>query len=620
MKEKPFEYSNEQVLAGLTEKGTGRAFLITGKDRSWQKEELERICSRVSQREKEAFWTIIDAGKSRSVKDWCAQFARNLRTTSGTKPELLAKFALEVGKSSQGTGISKEDTRTEVKPDGLVKALTSEFAKLVQGSPKILLCIRGLDQLSSEILNWMSNDLNKVLRKTPVFSNTRFLFTSEECEDIFKSFFDQFGFEKVRYFKFVPDEDLKPQVDINPSVNTTHSENYDSNESKRLINKKLSSKLGDNFMLEEDSISKYNSYLDSLSSEEKAHLFLASYPSKISRYSLEHFTDARTAALCYNWLKRQKSLTTEDNEGALILVTELRQFLQFTHSETDPSLSSKWGEISSVLNIFFNTFPFQADHFVAINLQIFAYYTDHLLKSLFNVDELNDIKTFMSRNESLIHEHDTGFSLTDDAKLIIRRYMEISEKKPIDGLSDRVEELWTHDNIAFGKKHSRMDEEKQNLTDDIKNALSQVSQLKELKDTLLENFRNPKRLRPKKSYSFTTSRSLLLIGLGTVAASLLSENIGSYHAACGLALTFLGFFWPNVELKTETAGGVGANSSLAIETQQRSLSHRITSLCNRVEVMNKNLNDVEISLKKLGDVPPLPYLESIEEEKSNTEA
>ena len=50
MKEKPFEYSNEQVLAGLTEKGTGRAFLITGKDRSWQKEELERICSRVSQR------------------------------------------------------------------------------------------------------------------------------------------------------------------------------------------------------------------------------------------------------------------------------------------------------------------------------------------------------------------------------------------------------------------------------------------------------------------------------------------------------------------------------------------------------------------------------------------
>ena len=40
MKEKPFEYSNEQVLAGLTEKGTGRAFLITGKDRSWQKEEL----------------------------------------------------------------------------------------------------------------------------------------------------------------------------------------------------------------------------------------------------------------------------------------------------------------------------------------------------------------------------------------------------------------------------------------------------------------------------------------------------------------------------------------------------------------------------------------------------
>ena len=117
--------------------------------------------------------------------------------------------------------------------------------------------------------------------------------------------------------------------------------------------------------------------------------------------------------------------------------------------------------------------------------------------------------------------------------------------------------------------------------------------------------------------TFSSSRALIVIGVGTIAASLLSENIGSYHAACGLALTLLGFFWPNVEFKAAEAVLNGANSSLAIETQQRSLNHRITSLCNRVEVMKRNLDDVDKQLDKLGDSPPTTYLEQIADQEDS---
>ena len=100
-----------------------------------------------------------------------------------------------------------------------------------------------------------------------------------------------------------------------------------------------------------------------------------------------------------------------------------------------------------------------------------------------------------------------------------------------------------------------------------------------------------------------------------MGTSLLSESIGSYHAACGLALSLFGFFWPNVETKRPAfAGGNPDNSKLAIETQERSLNHRSRSLSNRVQVMKGNLDAIEKQLVKLGDSPPLPYLDSEQSE------
>jgi hypothetical protein len=253
------------------------------------------------------------------------------------------------------------------------------------------------------------------------------------------------------------------------------------------------------------------------------------------------------------------------------------------------------------------------DHKIAINLQAFSLFNQKLLNQLFNNDEQSEIEVFTKRNEASILQDGKNFVLSDDAKLVTRRYMEISERVPLPGLLDRVREIWLEDQELFSKKKSKLDEEKKNLNLEIEDTLQQIVKLKELKDKLLDEFKSPKRFKREKEYSFSTSKALIFLGLTTCGASVMFESLGTYHAACGLAVTLFGFFWPNVELKKATATDDGPRSNLAIETQQRSLKHRIAGLGNRTGVMKSNLDEIEKQMENLGELPPQPYLELAEE-------
>jgi hypothetical protein len=616
MSEEFLNYSREETLSGLIGNGTGRAYLIHGTKFSDQRKELEFLCNEVCQKENSAFWSIIDSSKVNSAHDWCSQFARNLRTRSGASPANLAQFALQTGKNGKlYLEPNQELIDRPSQLENLAFSLTSQFDQLAQGKCKLLLCIHGLDSMDEDTRTWMATSLNQSMRKLPAFQNTRFLFTTTQKEEDLKSFFNLFGFEKVRRLDASPSHEPMALHTNFAEEESIHESVPEGTTPKRLINEKLSGNLRGVGM--DKSSEKIKKYFESLTEEIKQFLFLASYPTRISRYTLEHLTDSRNAALCYNWLKREKSLISTHNSGDLQLRPEIRECALNMHKESDPQTSVTWAEVSSVLNLFLEKFPVQSHHPIAINLQIFANFTQNLLRSLFSTDELSDIDDFVRFNSDLILENETGFCMSDDAKLITRRYMEVSGKLPLSGLENRVLELWQDDLSKYASKKSNMDTEKNNITDDIEKALLQVTQLKDLKNNLMENFKNPGRLKPEKMLTFSSSRALIVIGVGTIAASLLSENIGSYHAACGLALTLLGFFWPNVEFKPAEAVLNGANSSLAIETQQRSLNHRITSLCNRVEVMKRNLDDVDKQLDKLGDSPPTTYLEQIADQEDS---
>ena len=165
------------------------------------------------------------------------------------------------------------------------------------------------------------------------------------------------------------------------------------------------------------------------------------------------------------------------------------------------------------------------------------------------------------------------------------------------------------DSEKSSSKRTRLENEKKNLVKDVAEAIEEVSSLNNFKEKLAEELKRPGSLRPERILSFSSSVLLIVIGLGTVGLSLLSESLGSYHAACGLGLTLFGFFWPTIELKRATETATIASSPLTLDAQQHSLENRISNLNNRLKVMQGNLEVVEGQISKLGDNQEEPYVE-----------
>ena len=129
-------------------------------------------------------------------------------------------------------------------------------------------------------------------------------------------------------------------------------------------------------------------HLSSFSEEEKKYLFLVSYPYRISRYSLEHFTNSREAALAFNWLSRQKSLYHKHPSGDLILLEDLRIASRTFHANANSEVAENWGSLSTVLDSFHEKFPIDSLHWIPINLQLLESFTTRILRNLFTEDQL----------------------------------------------------------------------------------------------------------------------------------------------------------------------------------------------------------------------------------------
>ena len=631
MMKEEFKFTEVNDLKpGLSKSGKIRSAMLLGPRNGMVSDYVTKLGNSILQDNPDAFWVCIDSSKSETPYDWCSQFARNLRTNTGVSLKELAKFALNTGKSLSPF---KPVGDLEGSPQDVEKMpgeLISHFEQLINQSPvkndtpHLILAINNLGDYSDEMLAWLSGSFNSGIRKSKAFKGCRFIFTSEQVSERENTFFDSFGFEKVHVVEIEANNPKKGQTSTKLVENNSNiivnapsgsSHHQGSISPKPLKKNALPCKLIGLGNIDRMDLKDAEKLLSPFNEEEKGHLFLASYPTRISRYSLEHFESYRKAALCFNWLKRASQLRNVDESGDLLLKEELRVAARTLHTNQFPEISDKWTTLASVFDTFHQYFPADKFHWIPINLQLLESFDKRILRHIFvDEDELSDVLKFIKLHEDQIVEKGTRETLSDETKLIIRRYMELSGKSFIPGLNDRIQTLWLKDLENYKIQKAKMLEEKESITSEIKGTLEQVANLEELKDNLTDNFRNPNRNKSEKIYSFSTSRALILIGLGTVGISLFADSVGSYHAACGLALTLFGYFWPNVEVKRTALVADGPRSNLAIETQHRSLNHRVGSLSNRVQIMKGNLDSVDKHLTKLGEAPPPPYLETDSEE------
>lgn len=583
----------QETIKALSPEGKQRLLVLIGEDHNKNHHVIKYLGDSITEVYPNSFSILVDAEKIETPQDWCSQFARNLRTNSDLKESDVFNFALNIGRTlgSVKTLDKQTNNDTDEGNKNIAESLVEHFDQLLEkrgerkNTPHIILGLSGLDKTTEPLRQWLVNHLNQALRKSANFKKSRFLFSIKKQDDLIDAFLNEFGFEKVHYKNIYSEpKNILPNSD-----------------SSQLLNKDMS-------------ISPETDLLDNFSDAELEYLKLCAYPNRISKYSLGHFVSNRNAALAYNWLSRQKSICSVHESGDLVLNDPLKQSLRSLHAEQNVEQAEQWNIHASVVDAFYSLFPNDSTHWIPLNLQLLHSFDHTIIKNLFSDDQATEVIDFIDSHPHSLTETNDKLSLTDEAKVVTRRFMEVSGLTIIPGLEVSIRELWLKDLKNYNYRKSKLDEERGNISTEIEETLKQVSSIKNAKDELVENFRNPKKNKPQKVYSFTTSRLLIVIGFATVGASLLSENIGSYHAACGLALSLFGFFWPNVETKRPAFATGGPTSNLAIETQQRSLNHRISSLSNRVQVMKGNLNAVEKQLEKLGVTPPLAYLDSEQSE------
>ena len=620
----PSTFDQRTILSGMTGSGKFRAVFVTGPSNQNKSKKLAELGTAIVRKEPSSFCVLLDSRKTQTPYEWCSQFARTLRTMNGAEPMALAKFAMAVGRSlipfKPGGAESSPESEANEK---VVSKLVEHFEQLTEhlpkgaNSPKLIIVMDKFESMNNEMLSWLSTTLNQAFRQSSSFTASRFIFSANQKSPDISEFFSKFGFDKVHEFIFgglsnpADSRSLEKSADKEKSLDDESDLVAGSDESRKKL--KVS---GSNPKISNMGETKSGQLLDhakdffsNFSDAQKKHLILASYARRISRYNLEFFSTSREAALSYNWLKRQSEICERLECGNFTLKQDIAQFARAIHAIEKPEESEKWSTLSSVLEAFYAQFPDETTHWVPINLQTLNWFNDSLLKKLFVEDQYITIQNFITSHENVVSEDGSRLAMTEESKLLTRRVIDLSHLEPYQGLVGKAREQWLLDSEKSSTKSARLMNEKKNLISDIEGGTREVSNLHTMKEQLEDNFKKPSNLKPERILSFSSSLLLIVIGLGVVGLSLLSDSLGSYHAACGLGLTLFGFFWPTVELKRATELAEISNSPLTIDAQQRSLDNRISNLNNRLKLLNTNLCDIEAQLTKLEEKGIEPYVD-----------
>ena len=611
------------LTRSLSSEGSLRAALVVGEEGMGKSALIEKTQQELLARKKVQLCLSHKGSTFSNALNFSASLARSARGSDDLVQSALNDFARKWGsmvisfeRSLNEEGNTDEWNLKLAKSliENLEKSLTNGNASITEITP--VLIFDDVDQYPSSGVDWLTGPFNQAIRSSKLFKRCRFLFSSERINQNLKDLFDRFGFERVQEFPLAP---LGPaQCERFASLHAFKSmagaelKEISGGNPLKLLNifKKSTTlpKVKSTVMSEQ----KKNSlpHFSDFTEEEYQHLLFASYFKRVNRYNLEFLCSPRDAAFSYNWLKRQKSISNQEPDGSLIIDQEIRDQIQEFHRQDDPEESERLNVIATIVDTFNGIFPDSELHWIPVNLQALDSFTKDLCRNLFPEEEIPMVFAFIENHEDQIIFTGKQMSLGPDAKLITQRFMEVGGGNPKDGFLENAAKQWELDSKAATDKRRRMEVEHTNLSEEAIDIANQVEELVLLKEKILDDFRKPakSRSKTKRAFTFGSNKILLLVGLGTIAASLVSESFGSYYAAIGIAFTLGGFFWPSIEEHKTAVAAAGAGPRLAIETQHRSLDHRINGLASRSTSIKENLNTISLELENLGQGLDAPYV------------
>ena len=600
---------------GLGRSGSLRCAFINGDQGIGKTTLLENLCSHLIAKGNH----LMISANGRDCKnsdELLTHFIRNLLSSEHLDiGKALNQFARKITINLKSPEVQANTGDPSSPSDYFINKLTKllDDSSLSNQQVTPILIIEDLDSLEGDQLNWLSGEFNQALRKSVRFKNCRFVFSSTKKITHCRKFFNDFGFERpvdlklhglslleteelIQFHEFgkVSAEDLLEISKGNPALALKYLQNgfIMNNNGKDM----------------EVTTKDTEFDLSKLSEKELEFLIYASYPAKINRYNLEHFCTPKLAAFTYNWLKRTPSVCQELPHGDIELNNSIKQQMRAFHLEQEPGKAEEMATLASVLDLFYEKFPDTESHWIPVNMTAFNSFSKNLCRKVFVEFEYEQIFHFLKIHEDAFEQRDKLYSLNDETRQLVTRYMELSGMETQGGLHELIEKAWEEDQVAFQQRKATIETEKANLDNEFAEIKSQVSHFQGLKQNIEDGGKNPQQNKSRRIVTFNMSTALVVFGLIIVGACLLSDMLGAYHAACGLAVTIFGFFWPNVEVRKINPDGAISTSNLAVETQQRSLDHRINGLLSRANSIAINLENLGKEQAGLEEGSAEPYL------------
>ena len=611
------------LSSSLSSNGHLRAGLIKGAHGMGKTALLEAVEQSLLEREESHLLLSPKVDDSLDPVTFCTSLVRTARSSRGNTSLGLHKFARTWGSRVIELAKNKISAKEETSADA-DGGLAETWVKILEESmhedgvqPKNItpvIIIDDLQQYPDRTIDWLTSSFNQAIRNSDLFKKARFLFSSETHDDRTQGIFDRFGFDKVQVFTLSP---LSPahceklaelnEYRVMGGQELRQISNGNPLKLLNIFNKSTSLSKPKSKVMSEPK-KKVLPHFSDFSEEEFNHLLFASYLHRINRYNLEFLCSPRDAAFCYNWLKRQKKIARKEPNGDLTLDPEIRAQIQEFHRQDKPEEAERLNVIATILDGFSSLFPNQQTHWVAVNLQSLDSFTKDLCGKLFDQTELPEVLAFIENHEGEFNISGNQYSLNSDAKLLTQRFIEIGGGVCKEGLVEKARIQWDIDQKEAAEKRKLAEQEQLNLAEEALDIETQIESFKHLKSKAIEDFKNPAKAKATREYSFGSNKFLVVTGLGTIAASLFSDSFGALYAASGIFFTLLGFFWPNVEIGKPAVSSVGSGPKLAIETQQRSMDHRINGLCSRATSIKANLHNLSRELESLNQGLDVPYV------------
>lgn len=593
------------VVSSLSKGGGVRAFYVLGKKTALSDARSE-LPTKLLERNSSFVCMEVDLNKIYTQAEIVSHLARSATGGKDVDHSNLGIFAQEIGKSVSRFENLRGQPGTET--PSIAETLVSVFEEYVlskhQGSDKIVpvISFSNLSKLNDNLLEWLATKFNQALRKSKKFRSTRFIFWDIEETDRVNGFFDRFGFAQVRRCEILRTNEGQKlgSVPIPKGVSIGETKELKTNERSSIMKDSMKN-------TDEDSNGVPNPIWDKLSEKDKRYLLTACLPQKINRHTLEFFCDSRTAAYCYNWLSRRPEYAKRDILDYFTLNEGIRSSARSALQDDNAEAYDKNVTLASVLDAFVDRFPDPETQWIAFNLQVFDSFTLTLINKLFTQDQAEEISKFINTHKEFFEESNGHLSMNEDAKLVTKRLMELAEIQETKGLRDRITQQWEFDQKDLAQKKSELSTESNSLKEEVEGIKQQILEFSEMRDKITEDFNNPSNYKSKRVYNFSASMPLIVLGLLSLALSLSSNLFGSFYGITGLVLTFFGFFWPTIQIQKPQFQAGKEKPKLAIETQQRSLNHRISGLVNRASSLKSTISNLDNQIEELENSSMLPY-------------